>query len=176
MKRKLVPHVGRETIRVLLESHDLKPWREKMRCVGKLDEEYIAKMEDVLKIYEKPLSESQPLVRVDEKPVVLHRDTRPVMPMQPGKVARRDYECKRCGTVNVFCGIELRTHSRGSETAPYMLCCSAVGCDAANSRMWSSHTYSNARNTGPSSISSAKVGTSEPCRCRNGERPRSISG
>jgi hypothetical protein len=29
IKRKLVPRVGRETIRVLLESHDLKPWREK---------------------------------------------------------------------------------------------------------------------------------------------------
>jgi transposase len=28
-KRKLVPRVGRETIRILLESHDLKPWREK---------------------------------------------------------------------------------------------------------------------------------------------------
>ena len=28
-KRKLVPRVGRETVRVLLESHDLKPWREK---------------------------------------------------------------------------------------------------------------------------------------------------
>lgn len=29
VKRKLVPHVGRETIRVLLQSHALKPWREK---------------------------------------------------------------------------------------------------------------------------------------------------
>jgi transposase len=29
VKRKLVPRVGRETIRVLLESHALKPWREK---------------------------------------------------------------------------------------------------------------------------------------------------
>jgi hypothetical protein len=28
VQRKLVPKVGRETIRVLLESHDLKPWRE----------------------------------------------------------------------------------------------------------------------------------------------------
>lgn len=27
--RRLVPRVGRETIRVLLQSHDLKPWREK---------------------------------------------------------------------------------------------------------------------------------------------------
>jgi putative transposase len=29
VKRKLVPRVGRETVRVLLQSHDLKPWREK---------------------------------------------------------------------------------------------------------------------------------------------------
>jgi hypothetical protein len=29
VKRKLVPRVGRETIRILLQSHDLKPWREK---------------------------------------------------------------------------------------------------------------------------------------------------
>ena len=29
IKRKLVPRVGRETVRVLLQSHDLKPWREK---------------------------------------------------------------------------------------------------------------------------------------------------
>ena len=29
VNRRLVPRVGRETIRVLLQSHDLKPWREK---------------------------------------------------------------------------------------------------------------------------------------------------
>jgi len=29
VKRKLVPRAGRETIRILLQSHDLKPWREK---------------------------------------------------------------------------------------------------------------------------------------------------
>jgi len=29
VKRKLLPRAGRETIRVLLQSHDLKPWREK---------------------------------------------------------------------------------------------------------------------------------------------------
>ena len=28
VKRKLVPKVGRETIRILLESHELKPWRK----------------------------------------------------------------------------------------------------------------------------------------------------
>jgi transposase len=35
VKRKLVPKVGRETIRVLLLHHDLKPWREKnVVCSG----------------------------------------------------------------------------------------------------------------------------------------------
>lgn len=29
VKRKLAPQVGRETIRILLESHELKPWRGK---------------------------------------------------------------------------------------------------------------------------------------------------
>jgi len=29
IKRKLVPAVGRETVRILLLHHDLKPWREK---------------------------------------------------------------------------------------------------------------------------------------------------
>lgn len=29
VKRKLVAQVGRETIRILLQSHELKPWREK---------------------------------------------------------------------------------------------------------------------------------------------------
>jgi putative transposase len=29
IKRKIVPKLGRETLRVLLESHELKPWREK---------------------------------------------------------------------------------------------------------------------------------------------------
>ena len=35
VKRKLAPRVGRETIRILLLHHDLKPWREKnVVCAG----------------------------------------------------------------------------------------------------------------------------------------------
>jgi len=77
-----------------------------MWCVAKLDKQYIQRMEDVLAIYEKPLSEEEPLVCIDERPVVLHQDTRAPLPARPGRVARRDYEYKRCGTANVFCGVE----------------------------------------------------------------------
>jgi putative transposase len=37
VKRRLVPRVGRETIRVLLLHHDLKPWREKNVVRGRLE-------------------------------------------------------------------------------------------------------------------------------------------
>jgi transposase len=77
-----------------------------MWCVPTLDEEYIARMEEVLGVYEKPLSEKEPVVCVDEKPVVLHQEVRPPVAMKPGRVARRDSEYERRGTANVFCGVE----------------------------------------------------------------------
>jgi hypothetical protein len=60
----------------------------------------------VLALYEKPLSEDEPVVYVDEKPVVLHGDVRPPRPMRPGRILRRDSEYKREGTANVFRGAE----------------------------------------------------------------------
>src|SRR5579863_10019974 len=77
-----------------------------MWCITELNEEYIARMEDVLTIYEKPLSEKEPVVCVDEKPVVLHADVRPPRPMRPRPDCPRDSEYKRQGTANVFCGIQ----------------------------------------------------------------------
>ena len=74
--------------------------------MAELDEEYIAKMEDVLATYEKPYDPTEPVVCLDEKPVTLHADIRPVSPAQPGREARRDNEYERCGTANVFCVVE----------------------------------------------------------------------
>jgi transposase len=39
-------------------------------------------------------------------PVVLHADVRPARPMRPGRILRRDSEYRRCGTANVYCGVE----------------------------------------------------------------------
>jgi DDE superfamily endonuclease len=77
-----------------------------MWCVADLDEEYIAKMEGVLEVYERPYDPQQPVVCLDEKPVTLHADVRPASPAKPGREARRDNEYKRCGTANVFCAVE----------------------------------------------------------------------
>jgi DDE superfamily endonuclease len=77
-----------------------------MWVVADLDEDYIAKMEDVLATYEQPYDPQKPVVCLDEKPVTLHADVRPTSPAQPGREARRDNEYERCGTANVFCAVE----------------------------------------------------------------------
>jgi DDE superfamily endonuclease len=77
-----------------------------MWCVADLDEEYIARMEDVLEVYERPYDPQQPVVCLDEKPITLHADVRPASPAVPGREARQDNEYERCGTANVFCTLE----------------------------------------------------------------------
>src|ERR1700720_1740625 len=77
-----------------------------MWCVAELDKEYIQKMEDVLATYEKPYNPAQPVVCFDEKPVSLHADVRPPIPVRPGKPAKQDNEYERRGMANVFGVVE----------------------------------------------------------------------
>src|ERR1039457_5260444 len=75
-------------------------------------------MEGVLALYEKPLSEKEPVVCMEENPVVLHADLRPPRPMGPGRVARRDCEYQRCGTANMFCGVEPKAGRHFTRATP----------------------------------------------------------
>lgn len=77
-----------------------------MWVVADLDDEYIAKMEDVLELYERPHNPQEPVICVDEKPITLHADLRPASLALPGREARRDNEYERRGTANVFCAVE----------------------------------------------------------------------
>ena len=77
-----------------------------MWVVADLDDAYIAKMEDVLEVYERPYNRQEPVICIDEKPITLHADLRPASPAIPGREARRDNEYERRGTANVFCAVE----------------------------------------------------------------------
>ncbi|MFZ3342467.1 MAG: IS630 family transposase [Terriglobales bacterium] len=74
--------------------------------MAELDDDYIAKMEDVLEVYERPYDPQQPVICFDEKSVTLHADVRPTRLAAPGREARRDHEYERRGTANVFCAVE----------------------------------------------------------------------
>jgi transposase len=83
-----------------------------MWCVPEIDAEFIDRMEDVLQLYARKYDEREPVICLDERPVVLHADSRPGIPMAPGRVRRRDYEYVRGGTANIFCIVELLTGKR----------------------------------------------------------------
>jgi hypothetical protein len=68
--------------------------------------EFVAAMEDVLALYAMPYDPRYPTVCLDEKPVVLHADVRPGLPLAPGHVECRDYEYERHGTANLFVMVE----------------------------------------------------------------------
>ncbi|KAF0139843.1 MAG: transposase, partial [Ignavibacteria bacterium] len=107
IKRGIIPAIGKETIRLLMKNHNLKPWRLKMWCIPKLDKEYIDRMEDVLDLYEKPYNPKEPVVCLDEKSIQLLKSAREdVAAKKDGQITKRDSEYIRCGTANAFCGIE----------------------------------------------------------------------
>lgn len=75
-------------------------------------------MEDILDLYERPLDPREPVVALDERPVQLLEHARPPRPARPGRPARRDYEYIRCGTANVFCGVEPKAGRHFLEATP----------------------------------------------------------
>jgi len=86
--------------------------------VAELDQAYIRNMEDVLAVYEKPYNPAQPVICVDEKPVVLHADVRPPSPAKPGKPAKQDNEYERRGTANIFGAVESKTGRHFTTATP----------------------------------------------------------
>jgi hypothetical protein len=89
-----------------------------MWCVAELDDAYIANMEEVLAVYEKPYSKTEPVLCLDEKPVSLHSDVRPVSPASPGHIAKRDNEYRREGTANIFAVVEPKAGKHFTRATP----------------------------------------------------------
>ena len=63
---------------------------------------FVAPMEDVLEVYQRPHDPNRPLVCLDETSKQLVDETRTPLPVKPGQPARHDYEYKRNGTANLF--------------------------------------------------------------------------
>src|SRR5271154_4652486 len=63
---------------------------------------FVAGMEDVLEVYQRPHDPECPLVCLDETSKQLIAETRVPIPAKPGHPARHDYEYERNGTANLF--------------------------------------------------------------------------
>jgi transposase len=101
---KLTTHeeLSRETVRRRLAENDLKPWRKDMWCIPEVDAEYVARMEDVLDLYDEEPDPGRPVVCFDESPTQLIGEVREPIPAKPGQLERFDCEYRRNGTANLF--------------------------------------------------------------------------
>lgn len=79
----------------------MKSW-----CIGKPSAQYVAKMEDVLDVYQRPYDAQRPVVCLDEVSKELHTTPYGTLPMTPGQPTRQDYEYARQGVCNLFLAVE----------------------------------------------------------------------
>jgi len=63
---------------------------------------FVAAMEAVLEVYQRPHDPACPVVCLDETSKQLIRETRVPIPARSGRPARHDYEYERNGTANLF--------------------------------------------------------------------------
>ena len=66
------------------------------------DAEFVANMEEVLEVYERPYDPDYPVVCMDEQPVQLLKETRVPIKATKKHARRVDYEYERNGTASIF--------------------------------------------------------------------------
>ena len=89
------------------KKNKLHPHRSEYWCLpSKADADFVAHMEDVLDVYERPYDPSRPVVCMDEKPYQLLGEARQSWAMRPGDDKKVDSEYVRNGTCSIFAFVE----------------------------------------------------------------------
>ena len=100
---EVVESISDETVRVALKKNDLQPHLKQQWCIPpEQDAEFVAHMEDVLDVYERPYDPSRPVVCLDESNKQLIGEVIEPIPVAPGRPERFDHEYTRNGTANLF--------------------------------------------------------------------------
>lgn len=85
----------------------MRPHRSDYWCLpSRADADFVAHMEDVLDVYERPHDPERPVVCMDEKPYQLLGEARESWAMRPGDNRKVDSEYVRNGTCSIFAFVE----------------------------------------------------------------------
>ena len=82
------------------EKNEIKPCLVKEWCIPEAGAEFVAKMEDVLDVYQQPYDPVRPVVCIDETSKQLIAQTR--LPCAPGQPEIVDHEYERNGVADIF--------------------------------------------------------------------------
>lgn len=84
--------------------NELKPWQKKEWCIPKPGAEFVARMEDILNVYQRPYDPLRPVICLDETNRQLIEKRR--IPPKPRSPEREDYEYRRYGVADLFVAFE----------------------------------------------------------------------
>ncbi len=120
IREAITPAISSETVRRMLASHRLKPWRKRMWLSPKVprDAVFAATVRRIADLYTRPLLPHERVICADEhtslQPRPRLQPTRPARPDQPTQV---EHEYKRCGALNLLAALDTRTGQVWGEIA-----------------------------------------------------------
>jgi hypothetical protein len=112
VKEALTPTISGESVRKMLASHRLKPWRYRMWLSPKVprDAAFRAAVERLCDLYTRPLGAHERVICTDEitnlQPRARLSKTLPALPDLPVRV---EHEYRRCGALNLLTAFDTRT-------------------------------------------------------------------
>ncbi len=90
-----------------VQKNELKPWLKSMWCIPpEQDSAFVAAMEQVLTVYQRPYDALFSVVNMDEQPIQFVSHSQIPLPVRPGDTAKVDYEYVREGMCNAFMFVE----------------------------------------------------------------------
>ena len=120
---KIVDSVSIMTIHRVLKKNVIKPHlRHCWKIPKEHDAEFVARMEDILDVYHRPLNPAVPLVCMDESCQQMVGEVRDPIPMSPGQPLKIDDEYVRKGTAEIFLAVAPLIGQRITEVTEHRTC------------------------------------------------------
>jgi transposase len=116
----VVARISPDTVRRILENHQLKPWRHHLWLSPKVprDADFKARVANIADLYTRPLGLHEVVLCEDEKTSLQPRRRKaPTKGALPGLPVRLEHEYERCGALNLFAAFDTRTGKTYGMTA-----------------------------------------------------------
>jgi transposase len=116
----IVQSISSETIRSILQSHKLKPWRYHLWLSPKVprDQHFAKLVQHLVELYTRPLTPQEMVLCLDEKTNLQPRPRLALTkPSRPGSPTRLEHEYKRAGALHLFAAFDTRTGYVYAQTA-----------------------------------------------------------
>ena len=117
---QVVGSISVESVRQILASHRLKPWRHQMWLSAKVprDAAFAELTRTICDLYTRRLGPHEMVLCEDEKTSLQPRPRNsPTLPAKPDQPVRVEHEYDRCGALNLFAAFDTRTGKVYGHTA-----------------------------------------------------------